>query len=119
GNSQYEHRVLVARNIGLARQDMVVDTPVRRIGSLGTFWSLPIAPAYPFALAQEARAVDLVALHAPFPLADLALGFMLRPPAIVVHWHADIVRQQALRPFYAPLLRRTLERAQAIVVTHE
>ncbi len=41
---------------------------------------------------------DLLALHAPFPLADLvfALGSAARRP-LVVHWHADIVSHAALR----------------------
>lgn len=116
---QFDHRILVARDRGFGRLDEVSGVGVRRVTSLGTVWSLPVAPGYPLALAREARSADVVALHAPFPLGDLALGLMRRPPPIVVHWHADIVRQKALRPLYGPLLERTLRRAKAIVVAHE
>src|SRR6266496_1540165 len=61
---------------------------------------------------------DLLALHAPFPLADLVFAFGLgRNRPLVVHWHADIVSHAALRPYVEPLMRRTLRRADAIIVS--
>ncbi len=62
---------------------------------------------------------DLLALHAPFPLADLALvlGFGRKRP-LVVHWHADIGAHAAFKPHSVePLMRRTLRRADAIIVS--
>ena len=113
----FAHEVLVARNHGAGRRGAVSGVPVRRVGSLGTFWSLPVAPGYPGALARAARRADLVALHAPFPLADLGLIAAGRTP-LVVHWHAEIARQRRLAPVYGPLMRRTLDRASAIIVAH-
>jgi rhamnosyl/mannosyltransferase len=37
---------------------------------------------------------------------------------LVVHWHADIVRQRRAARLMAPLIRRTLARAARIVVSH-
>ena len=100
------------------REIIVNDVPVERVRSFGNVMSLPAAPAYPWRLWQKIAEHDLLALHAPFPLADLvfALGFGRKRP-LVVHWHADIVTHAGLRWFIEPLMRRTLRRAKAIIVS--
>ncbi|WP_426406777.1 glycosyltransferase [Bradyrhizobium ganzhouense] len=100
------------------REIIVNDVPVERVRSFGNVMSLPAAPAYPWRLWQKIAEHDLLALHAPFPLADLvfALGFGRNRP-LVVHWHADIVTHAGLRWFIEPLMRRTLRRAKAIIVS--
>lgn len=100
------------------REIIVNDVPVERVRSFGNVMSLPAAPAYPWRLCQKIAEHDLLALHAPFPLADLvfALGFGRNRP-LVVHWHADIVTHAGLRWFIEPLMRRTLRRAKAIIVS--
>lgn len=100
------------------REIIVNDVPVERVRSFGNVMSLPAAPAYPWRLWQRIAEHDLLALHAPFPLADLvfALGFGRNRP-LVVHWHADIVTHAGLRWFIEPLMRRTLRRAKAIIVS--
>ena len=114
-----DHRILVARSCGLSRRFADNGVPVRAVSSLGTFWSLPIAPGYPFALAQEARRADLVVHHAPFPLTDLGLTFPLpKHVALIVHWHADVVQSRLVLNLVAPLLRHSLRRADRIIVPH-
>lgn len=100
------------------REIIVDDVPVERVRSFGNVMSLPAAPAYPWRLWRKIAEHDLLALHAPFPLADLvfALGFGRNRP-LVVHWHADIVTHAGLRWFIEPLMRRTLRRAKAIIVS--
>ncbi|MET4257110.1 ABC-type polysaccharide/polyol phosphate export permease/glycosyltransferase involved in cell wall biosynthesis [Bradyrhizobium sp. S3.12.5] len=100
------------------RAIIVNDVPVERVRSFGNVMSLPAAPAYPWRLWQKIAEHDLLALHAPFPLADLvfALGFGRNRP-LVVHWHADIVTHSGLRWLIEPLMRRTLRRAKAIIVS--
>jgi rhamnosyl/mannosyltransferase len=88
---------------------------VRRMRSLGTLRSLPVCPAAPGAL-RDIRA-DVVNLHHPNPLADLACLLSNSQARFVVTYHADIVRQHRLARLHAPLLRRTLERADVIVAT--
>lgn len=114
----WEHRILVARSRGASRTDAVDGIQTIRTFSFGTVWSLPMAPSYPMALAHEAQRADLVALHAPFPLGDLGVALMRGKRPLVVHWHADIVRQRRLKPLVAPLIRQTLQRANAIIVSH-
>jgi ABC-type polysaccharide/polyol phosphate export permease/glycosyltransferase involved in cell wall biosynthesis len=110
--------VLVCSQSAEQRHIVVNDVPVERVHSFGNVLSLPAAPAYPWRLWQKIAKHDLLALHAPFPLADLvfALGFGRKRP-LVVHWHADIVSHAGLRWFIEPLMRRTLRQAKAIIVS--
>jgi rhamnosyl/mannosyltransferase len=117
-SENWEHRILVARSRGTSRTDAVDGIQTIRTFSLGTIWSLPMAPTYPMVLAHEAKHADLIALHAPFPLGDLGVALIGRKRPLVVHWHADIVRQRRLKPLIAPLIRQTLQRANAIIVSH-
>ncbi|QPF88763.1 glycosyltransferase [Bradyrhizobium commune] len=109
--------VLVCSDKGESR-GAVDEAEVERVRSFGNVLSLPAAPAYPLRLWQRIAEHDLIALHAPFPLADLvfALGFGRKRP-LVVHWHADIVTHAGLRWFIQPLMRRTLRLAKAIIVS--
>ena len=97
-----------------------VDTmPVEALFSFGTLLSTPIAPSFPFVLARRSRQAALLALHHPFPLNDIGVALGLpRKTAVVVHWHGEIVRQRSLTGLVAPFIRRTLARAQRIIVSH-
>ncbi|WP_440640133.1 glycosyltransferase [Bradyrhizobium sp. PUT101] len=110
--------VLVCSQSAGKREIVVNDVPVERVRSFGNLLSLPAAPTYPWRLWRRIAEHDLLALHAPFPLADLvfAFGFGRKRP-LVVHWHADIVTHAGLRRFVEPLMRRTLRRAKAIIVS--
>ncbi|KPG01567.1 glycosyl transferase family 1 [Rhodopseudomonas sp. AAP120] len=112
--------ILVARDRGLPRRYVLGGTPVRAVGSFGQISSMPIAPGFPFALRQAASRFDVLALHHPFPLNDLGVAFGIPDDvAVVVHWHADIVGRGAVMPLVAPLIRRTLDRADRIIVAHQ
>lgn len=110
--------VLVCSQSAEQREIVVNDVPVERVRSFGNLLSLPAAPTYPWRLWRKIADHDLLALHAPFPLADVvfAFGFGRKRP-LVVHWHADIVTHAGLRWFIEPLMRRTLQRAKAIIVS--
>jgi glycosyltransferase involved in cell wall biosynthesis/ABC-type polysaccharide/polyol phosphate export permease len=110
--------VLVCSKSPGERQIVVNDVPVERVHSFGDLMSLPMAPTYPWRLWRRIAEHDLLALHAPFPLADLVFAFGLgRSRPLVVHWHADIVTHAWLRRLVEPLMRRTLRRAEAIIVS--
>ena len=88
---------------------------VVRARSYGTVLSQPITPALP-RLVRESPG-DLVHLHHPNPLGDLAVLRDRRP--LVITQHSDVVRQRALAPFYGPIVRRALERARFVAVGSE
>lgn len=110
--------VLVCSRSRGQRRILVNGVTVERVRSFGDLGSVPVAPAYPLRLWRRACDYDVLALHAPFALADLmfALG-MARDRPLVVHYHADIVAHPGLRRFAEALMRRTLRRADAIVVS--
>lgn len=89
---------------------------VVRAASLGRVASTSIAPALIWRLRQLGRH-DIVHIHLPDPMTNLALR-LIRPDArIVVHWHSDIVKQKTLLKLYSPLQEWLLRRCDAIVAT--
>ena len=116
---RHESSVLVARSRGWGRRYTSGTIPVEALFSFGTLLSTPIAPSFPFVLARRSRQAALLALHHPFPLNDIGVSLgLLRRTALVVHWHGEIVRQRSLTGLIGPFIRRTLTRAQRIIVSH-
>jgi len=84
------------------------------VGQLGRILSAPFAPRFPVSLRRHRAA--LLHVHMPNPTGEASALLARREIPLVASYHADIVRQQALRPLYAPLVNRLLRRASAIVV---
>jgi glycosyltransferase involved in cell wall biosynthesis len=113
-------RVLVCNSIPSLwkSQSEVNGVPVTYVPMLVKVASLPLSPTYPLHLAQ--MRADILHVHQPFPLADIAL--MASPQTrknfsrIVVTWHGDIVRQKLFMKFYEPLLNRFLQIVDRIFV---
>jgi rhamnosyl/mannosyltransferase len=103
---------IVAAADGRPRSDVYRGARVVRARSWGTLLSQPLAPS----LGRQVRGApgDVVHLHHPNPLGDLAVSRDARP--LVVTQHSDVVRQRALWPLYGPVVRRALTRAAAITV---
>jgi len=89
---------------------------VVRARNSGTLFSQPLAPGLVTAVRREAG--DVVHLHHPNPLGDLAALADRRRPLVVTQ-HSDVVRQRALWPLYGPLVRGAFARARFVVVASE
>jgi len=85
---------------------------VIRLPTYGVYWSQPIAPGYVTASKWPA---DVVYVHRPHPLADLAAMLGPRRPTIVFH-HSDVQRQRIAKAMYQPLSRWVAKRADAVVL---
>jgi rhamnosyl/mannosyltransferase len=114
----HEVRVIAATGSGWARDPgrRVTETPhggvvVVRLPTPRIVWSQPLARGY---LAAARGPADVVHVHHPHPLADVAYLAAPRRPLVVTH-HSDIRRQAAARPLYLALVRSVLKRASAIV----
>ncbi len=81
---------------------------VTRVYSLGAVGSQEIAPGY---LAAAWKRADIIHVHHPHPLADVAATLRAGSAPIVVTQHAD-----GRRGIYRPFARHVLRRAKAIVV---
>src|SRR3954471_7477813 len=79
-----------------------------RAFSFAALGSQEIAPGY---IAAAWKSADIIHVHHPHPLADLACVLRAAKTPIVVTQHAD-----ALRSIYRPMTRLVIKRARAVVV---
>jgi glycosyltransferase involved in cell wall biosynthesis len=115
-NTFAENHVLAMNNGRETIQEDIDGVHVTRVGTVGAFGSVHVAPAMGRWL-RRAEA-DLIILHEPNPWALVSYN-LARPRAPLFIWyHSDVVRpalQYAL--FYAPVARPVYRRAQRIVVS--
>jgi rhamnosyl/mannosyltransferase len=111
----HDVRVLVASRTRHTHVEQMQDVPVIYAARLATVASTPLSLALPLALRRERP--DITHLHFPYPLADVAQALFGRGARTVISYHSDIVRQRTLLNVYAPLLRRTLRRADGLIAT--
>ncbi len=91
---------------------------VTKAASLGVLFSMPVSLAFIALFRKVWRQYDVLHVHLPFPLAELALR-LVRPGAkIVVTYHSDIVRQRLLSSMLSRLHAWVLSRADRIVVSN-
>jgi glycosyltransferase involved in cell wall biosynthesis len=90
---------------------------VTRVASLAQIASTSISPMLVPLLARCQAEHDVIHVHLPNPMANLAL-WLTRPSAkIVLHWHSDIIKQKRLLKLYEPLQSWLLNRSDAILAT--
>jgi rhamnosyl/mannosyltransferase len=110
--------------VNLVCSDSAVTDEHRRYGyrtvraaSYGTLASVALAPALPLLarrLHRENR-FDIVHLHFPDPLGQLAAMALPRSLKRVISWHSDIVKQRTALALYRPLLDPFVRDADAII----
>lgn len=76
-----------------------------------------IAPSMILRLRRIAGNYDIVHIHHPDPMAALALRLSGYRGKVVLHWHADILRQRQLLKVFRPLQQWLINRADVIVGT--
>lgn len=108
--------VLACQKKGPTVRETIGGVPVLRCHSFGVAFSMPVSLSFLYQFRREAKKTDVVHLHLPCPLTDLALLLSGYRGKVAVWWHSDIVRQKKLLALLRPLLKRTLRRADAIVV---
>lgn len=81
-----------------------------------TLGGMPISPGLLLETRKLSREQDVLHLHMPFPLGDLACLLAGYKGKIVLWWHSDVVRQKKLMLLYKPVMLRMLKRADAIIV---
>jgi rhamnosyl/mannosyltransferase len=87
-----------------ARRDLDIASTALSFSAFGRFGAL-------------AREADIIHGHFPWPMMDLLYLASRTDRPLVLTYHSDIVRQERLLAFYAPLMHRLLGRAAAIVAT--
>ena len=110
GASNLGHHVEVVaiESRGWTSQPTRPRSRVTRAFSFAALGSQEIAPGY---IAAAWKRADIIHVHHPHPLADLACLLRAGNTPIVVTQHAD-----ALRSIYRPMTRLVIKRARAVVV---
>ncbi len=88
---------------------------VIKAGRLTTAASMPISLTQPVILARLRP--DVVHIHSPYPLGEVANWLIGRGKVTVITHHSDVIRQKRWLRFYGPLLRRVLRAADRIIAT--
>jgi glycosyltransferase involved in cell wall biosynthesis len=116
-----ENEVLVCNNLRSFRsvRRTINGVAVTYVPSWGSIASLPISPSYPLSLA--AMKGDILHIHEPFPLADLAIlsfpGILKNFSHVLISWYGEIVRQRWALPLYGPMIHKVLRKVEKILVS--
>jgi rhamnosyl/mannosyltransferase len=112
--------VLCCQHHGRGSNEFIGGVEVIKAGSFGTFFSMPLSFPFWYLFRKEALWADIVHIHYPFPLADMAgLFFIPKNKKVVITWHSDIWRQKRFLWLYKPLRRMFLKRVDIILVTSQ
>src|SRR6185312_11737949 len=107
-NLGHQVEVVAVETIGRAGNPARQRSAVTRAFSLAALGSQEIAPGY---IAAAWKRADVIHVHHPHPLADLACLLRAGNTPVVVTQHAD-----SPRTLYRPLIRQVIRRARAVVV---
>ncbi len=113
----YDVTVLVTSLDRTTHSETLNDVKLIRTARWINVSSAPISPqmfTYARALGQKA---DIVHLHFPYPIGEMAHLFSGSRAKTIITYHSDIVRQKILAVPYRPFLWRILRRADRIIAT--
>ncbi len=113
---EIDSRVLVCGDGTNSVHDVVNGIEVVRAGTVATYFSVPLAPRFPFLMRSMAHNADILHFHLPYPLADVSYLLVRPRKRIVVWWHSEIVRPKQLSKLYKPFLAMFLKKADRIIV---
>ena len=109
-------KVLVCRKKGRTIVEQIAGVEVTGASSMGMLSSLPLSVSFLWKFRRMVKDRDIVHIHMPFPLGDLACFLSGYKGKVILWWHSDIVRQKKLMKLYRPLMEWLLRRADCIVV---
>lgn len=119
--NSHQVRVLCASHgPSLLEEETISKVRVYRFKTLFHFASQPIALGYFFKLREHLKWADIVYVHSPNPLAEIATMLLAsRQVKILILHHCDIVKQKFLKKIFAPFQRMFYKRANKIIVATE
>jgi rhamnosyl/mannosyltransferase len=110
--------VLVCNNRFRTTHETVHGVSVTRASSIGIFLSMPVSISFILLLRKLWRRYDVLHVHLPFPLAEIALWLIRPDRKIIVTYHSDIVRQRLISRTIGWLHRWVLGHAEKIAVSN-
>jgi glycosyltransferase involved in cell wall biosynthesis len=112
--ARYEVTALVFNTGTKTVQEHREGVRVVRVGSLGRLFSTEVAPTFPLWF-RKLRCAEIVHLHTPNPVGELACLDTLSSSKLVITYHSDVVRQKKLKPINNFILHRLLQRADRVI----
>lgn len=109
-------KVLACQKKGKSTHETMNNVPVLKASSFGMAFSTPVSLSFFYWFNQLKYDRDILHIHMPFPLADVAMCLFGFKGKVVLWWHSDVVKQKKLLLFYKPFLKRLLKRADIIMV---
>ncbi|MFH1677737.1 MAG: glycosyltransferase [Patescibacteria group bacterium] len=110
--------VLCCQPKGKRKIEEINNVKIWRAASFGIFFSMPLSMDFLKLFKILIKKADLIDLHHPFPLADLAI-FLFRPKVnLIVHYHSDIVKQKFLAFLLKFFILHSLKKAKKIIVSN-
>lgn len=82
-----------------------------------TLAATKITPAMIWKLRKICNEYDILHVHHPDPMANLALLMSGFKGKVIVHWHSDILKQKNLLKVYKPLQDWMIDRADLVIGT--
>ncbi len=117
-SDQFDQTVLVCSGNKQYRSTQENGVHVHYAAECARLASTPVSFSYISKLRELIRNCDIVHLHHPNPLGDLALMLSLnRHIPVVMTYHSDIVRQKYLKLVISPLQYLTMKRCAVIMPT--
>ncbi len=97
-------------------EERVNGVRVIRLPQWGTVFSQPLTPSIFWGVKNEFETAEVVHLHAPNPLFEVAcLTFEFAAP-LVVTFHCEVMKSRWLNRFYEPVSKAILQKADRILV---
>lgn len=118
-SEEVDMSVLVCSDDRHYKKEVINKVNVTRLPKLFQFGSLPIPLGLNLTLRRMSKKQDIIHLHMPFPLGDVACLLSGFKGKIILWWHSDVVRQKKLMYLYKPIMLQILKRADVIVVATE
>lgn len=113
------HTLVCRDGRGKTYSEKINGVKLTRAGSFGTYFSCPLSVSFLRLFRKMSENADIIHIHVPFPLADLALLLSGYSGKVIVSWHSDVVKQKKLLMLYKPLMKYLLNRADCILVATE
>ncbi len=123
GLSKYGHvvTVLATDNANSPKYEIINSVKVYRAKEWFSFAKVSVAPSYFLNVIRNYAKSDVVHIHMPNPLANMAClfasFFCKNKCKIIVHWHSDIIKQKRLLMLYGFFVNRLLNKCDKIIVT--
>lgn len=110
--------VLCCQSNGERKVEKINKIKIWRAASFGIFFSMPLSLDFFKLFKNLFKKADLIDLHHPFPLADLAI-FLFKPKTnLIIHYHSDIIKQKIFAFLLKPFIFYSLKKAKKIVVSN-